>query len=92
MKRWEKAASFLTIAAVVWFACLFGVIPLSPYSKDVAKAAPLWAIIAFASYSCFVIGFNMFTFRDSPPSALAEVEKDVAEARAQLKKKGFTFD
>jgi len=92
MKRWIKLAVLLLVFGAVWTASLLGFVPLSPYAKDVVAASPLWTIIAFASYSVFVIGFNLFTFSDSPVSALKEVEAGVTLARAELAKRGFKFD
>jgi dolichyl-phosphate mannosyltransferase polypeptide 3 len=50
---------------------------------------PIYALIAFACYSLAVIGYRVATFNDCTDAA-EELRKQINEARADLKSKGFT--
>lgn len=50
--------------------------------------APLWAILALGVYAAGSVIIGVATF-ESHPEAAAELEKEVAEAKAALKKRGI---
>jgi dolichyl-phosphate mannosyltransferase polypeptide 3 len=60
-----------------------------PTATDLAiRWAPLWGIVALGLYALIVVGQGMLTFQDFP-EAVAELERQVKEARAEMKKRGI---
>ena len=51
-------------------------------------SAPLWGIVALGLYALIVIGHGMVTFQDFPEAA-EELERQVVEARAEMKRRGI---
>ena len=52
---------------------------------------PYTALIWFGCYSLGTISYNMLTFRECPEAA-AELQVQIKEARADLRKKGMKID
>lgn len=60
-----------------------------PDATDIAvRWAPLWGIVGLGLYALITIGFGMLTFEDFPEAA-AELERQVEEARAEMKRRGI---
>jgi len=60
-----------------------------PIATDLAvRWAPLWGIAGLGLYALIIIGYGMFTFGDFPEAA-AELERQVEEARAEMKRRGI---
>jgi dolichyl-phosphate mannosyltransferase polypeptide 3 len=60
-----------------------------PNATELAiRWAPLWGIVALGLYAVIVVGHGMLTFQDFP-EAVAELELQVKEARAEMKKRGI---
>jgi hypothetical protein len=49
--------------------------------------APVWAIVFLGSYAVATIAIGLTNFRDCP-EASAEIEEQVKEAKAEMKKRG----
>lgn len=92
-----RAAYVLGVAgtlAAVWASLLVGVgghswIPAPAFA--VLQTLPLWALVSFGAYSLASIGIALCTFRDCP-QAFVELEKDIADARVRLQRRGFKAD
>lgn len=52
---------------------------------------PLWAIVSLGAYLLFKLGWGVFTFNDVP-EAYKELQDEIEQAKADLKKKGVTVD
>jgi hypothetical protein len=50
--------------------------------------APLWLVVGVGSYALTLLILGVVTFRDRPDAA-AELDRDVAEARKELAKRGI---
>ena len=78
----------------LWYAALQNeesVIQVSsfPTATELAiRWAPLWGIVALGLYALIVIGHGMLAFKDFP-EAVAELERQVVEARAEMKRRGI---
>mmetsp|Transcript_122772 Transcript_122772/g.354897 ORF Transcript_122772/g.354897 Transcript_122772/m.354897 type:complete len:86 (-) Transcript_122772:224-481(-) len=79
---------FLSIAAVflsVWYSAL-------QVSKDpLVVYAPIWAILLLGIYAVASIAIGLANFKDFPEAA-AEIERQVEEAKAEMKKRGVIKD
>ena len=51
---------------------------------------PLALVILFGLYSLFVIIYRVYTFNDCPEAA-EELQREIAEAKEDLKSKGMNF-
>jgi dolichol-phosphate mannosyltransferase subunit 3 len=78
----------------LWYAALQhedAIIQVSsfPAAAELAiRWAPLWGIAALGLYALIVIAHGMLTFQDFP-EAIAELEHQVLEARAEMKRRGI---
>ena len=76
----------LLVATAVWLA-LWLYAPLQPGAKLAVALLPLAALVAFALYSALAILWSVVTF-PSCPEAAVELQREVEEARADLRKRG----
>ncbi|XP_048257707.1 dolichol-phosphate mannosyltransferase subunit 3-like [Haliotis rufescens] len=76
----------------VWFSLVFGYVKLDMPGNclDVVQVMPLYLLMCFACYSLAVVGYRVATFNDCV-DASEELKRQVKEARADLKKKGFKY-
>ena len=51
---------------------------------------PVYLVILFGLYSIAVIGYRVYTFNNCPEAA-EELQREIEEAKEDLKKKGMTF-
>jgi len=92
MKRAASLGLKLLVAAVVWLLLLFKIVPL-PYSHildQIIPVIPLYALVVFGSYSLASIGVGVMTFRNCPEDHQS-LQKEIAEAKKELKEKGLSF-
>ena len=60
-----------------------------PSVTDLAvRCAPLWGIFCLGLYALISIGYGLMTFEDCPEAA-AELERQIEEARAEMKRRGI---
>jgi hypothetical protein len=60
-----------------------------PVATDLAvQWAPLWGILGLGLYAAISIIYGLLTFEDYPEAA-AELERQVEEARAEMKRRGI---
>ena len=60
-----------------------------PVETDIAlQWAPLWGILGLGLYAAIKIIYGLITFQDFPEAA-AELERQVEEARAEMKRRGI---
>jgi len=89
-----KLAEWLTGLAVVlaiWFSVLTqNLWNLSIDYPNLTFLWPLLLLVLFGIYSVFVICYRVATFNDCPEAA-DELQKQIIEAKEDLKKKGLKF-
>ena len=62
---------------------------ISPYwVKPLIDYAPIWVLFVLAIYGVMSVVIGVLNFADCPEAA-SEVEKNVIEAKAKLKKRGI---
>jgi len=54
------------------------------------RLLPLWLIVCLAFYAIASIGYGMMNFVDCPEAA-SEIERNVREAKIELRKKGVAL-
>lgn len=59
----------------------------SPTVKVLIDFAPIWGIGLLGIYALSTIAYNVMTFNDCPEAA-EELEKQIKEAKAEMKKRG----
>lgn len=57
---------------------------------QIVNVLPMYALVSFGAYSLSVIALSVMSVEDCPAAA-KELDAQVIEAKADLKKKGFTF-
>jgi dolichyl-phosphate mannosyltransferase polypeptide 3 len=76
----------------IWYALLKSSEATSEASANVLiPYAPLWAILLLGVYAIGSIAYGLIKFKDSPEAA-AEIEEQVLEAKAAMKKRGIIKD
>jgi dolichyl-phosphate mannosyltransferase polypeptide 3 len=76
----------LLSATAVWLA-LWRSVPLPPLAEQAVALLPLWLLLGFALYSAVTVIWSVATFPACPAAAL-ELQREVEEARADLRKRG----
>ncbi|XP_021357750.1 dolichol-phosphate mannosyltransferase subunit 3-like isoform X2 [Mizuhopecten yessoensis] len=76
----------------VWLSLVLNYVEtdFSTSHKGVVLFLPLYLLITFACVSLAIIGYRVATFNDSV-QASEELQQQIEEAKADLKKKGFKF-
>jgi len=82
MLRYQVFLSIGVLFLSIWYA----VLKIS--SSPLVLYAPLWAIVLLGVYAVVSIGIGLANFKDSPEAA-AEIERQVQEAKAAMKKRGI---
>ncbi|XP_025108058.1 dolichol-phosphate mannosyltransferase subunit 3-like [Pomacea canaliculata] len=82
----------ITLFLSVWLSYMTGIIPirLSQSFSEVVTILPLYLLISFACFSLAVVGYRVATFNDCV-EASAELRRQMEEAKADLRKKGFKY-
>jgi len=75
--------SFLSI----WFALING----DSTSNPLVLYAPVWLIVLLGLYAIGSIVSGLMSFKDTPEAA-AEIERQILEAKAEMKKRGVLKD
>lgn len=78
------AVAFLSI----WVALIQGA---DTNSNPLIVYAPVWAIISLGIYAVGSIIVGLVSFKDTPEAA-AEIDRQVLEAKAEMKKRGIIKD
>jgi len=64
---------------------------LTTAALHVFRFLPIYTLILFGVYSVVSVMIKVSNFKDCPEAA-KELDADIAEARTELKSKGFKFD
>jgi hypothetical protein len=86
MKRVTYYFSIFTAVALAWVA-LYWCIEDGKH-KEIVSLLPWYALILLGSYCLCKLGLDLVSFNDYPLE-IQKLEKDVNEAKADLKKRGF---
>eukprot|EP01126_Amoeba_proteus_P011029 TRINITY_DN1438_c0_g2_i10.p1 TRINITY_DN1438_c0_g2~~TRINITY_DN1438_c0_g2_i10.p1 ORF type:complete len:116 (-),score=33.23 TRINITY_DN1438_c0_g2_i10:185-532(-) len=89
MRRWQRFTVAFALFFFSWFLILqetFFVLPKNVL--DIVELLPLWILVTFGSYSLFVISWRLIFFPECPEAA-KKLQQEMAQAREDLKKKGY---
>lgn len=92
--RYQVFLSYGVAFLALWYAALQNkeaILEASghPEATDLAvQWAPLWGILCLAVYAFVSIAYGVLTFEDFPEAA-TELELQVKEARAEMKRRGI---
>jgi len=82
--RYQVFLSYGILFFSVWYYCLqvddFGLPPL------LVKFAPIWALLALGLSLLFRLFLGVVTYQDCPEAAV-EIERQILEAKAEMKKR-----
>ena len=83
----------LTLLAGVWTAIITRTVTSDALenNRTVIFFSPIIAVAMFGIYSVIVIIYRVATFNDCEEAA-EELQKQIVEARKDLREKGFNFD
>mmetsp|Transcript_16690 Transcript_16690/g.33221 ORF Transcript_16690/g.33221 Transcript_16690/m.33221 type:complete len:95 (-) Transcript_16690:444-728(-) len=86
--RYQKAISLVAVFIAVWYyAAADAVYPPTTAAGAAVAYAPVWAVLALGVYAAGAVAVGVATFADCPEAA-AELEGQIAEARAELTRRG----
>lgn len=80
--QYQVFALYITLMVALW------VVLKEETESTVVHYAPFWLVIAMTMWAIFSILRGVANLEDSP-NAAAEIEKDVREARAAMRKRGI---
>lgn len=73
MRRLTRVVLALIVYALLWAACMAGLVTLPRSLATVVAFSPMWLLMSFACYSLAVVSWEMLHFRDCPEKVLAGV-------------------
>jgi amino acid transporter len=95
MLRYQVFLSYAFLWAAIWYQALQSedtIVDKSPLSPEATKLLiqllPLWILVALAIYALTSILYGLATLGDFPEAAV-ELEKEIREAKAAMKKRGI---
>jgi len=80
--RYQLFGMYIALVLGLWIAIR------SEDSNAIVNYAPLWIVAAIGVFAAFSVMYGVANLPDCPEAA-AEVDKDVKEARAAMKKNGI---
>ncbi|CAK3818821.1 dolichyl-phosphate mannosyltransferase polypeptide 3 [Lecanosticta acicola] len=92
MTRAQQTLSIGLLVASLYTILLLGLVPFpAKIQQEVIPVLPLWALVSFGSFLLFKLGYGVLTFNDVP-EAHEELQAQIQQARADLKKRGVEVD
>ena len=90
MLRYQLFLSYIATLVAIWFGLLSAKSSwnLSSLQDALIRFAPLVALLLFGLYMLVRLVYGVLTFEDHPHAASA-LEKEVFEARAEMKERGI---
>lgn len=92
MTKATETGVLLFFVSAIYFALISKVIP-SPaiFHDEVLPYLPLWSVVSLGSYSLWVLGYRVLTFKDKPEK-YQELLTQIDEAKAFYKSKGIDLN
>jgi hypothetical protein len=85
--RYQLFLAYAGVFLASWFYALRNEFDLSG-REFLIDFAPLWAVLCLGAYAALRLAIGLVQFK-SYPNAAMELELEVAEAKAELKKRGI---
>lgn len=92
MLKYQKWLAALTVFFALWWLLRAFVIDSVDDARvlQVVNVVPLYALVCFGAYSLAVIALSVMAVQDFP-EASKELDQQVIEAKADLKRRGFNL-
>ncbi|KAJ5090442.1 hypothetical protein N7532_009126 [Penicillium argentinense] len=85
MTRAQQTVSVLLLVSSLYLVLYLGLVPLNEtVQTEIIPVLPFWALIVFGCYLLARLGVAIFTFNDVP-EAHAELQKEIAQAKIELR-------
>ncbi|KAJ5632251.1 hypothetical protein N7490_008590 [Penicillium lividum] len=92
MTRAQQTISVLLLVSSLYLSLYLGLVPLNEtLQNEVIPVLPFWAVIVFGTYLLARLGLAIFTFNDVP-EAHAELQKEIEQAKIELRKGNIDVD
>lgn len=90
MSKLQQWIGVLLVFLATWLALLFDKFPfkISPGTREVVWAFPIYLLMTFACYSVAVIGYGVAMFNDCKKAA-DELKVEIEDAKEDLLRKGL---
>ncbi|PLN81199.1 dolichol-phosphate mannosyltransferase subunit 3 [Aspergillus taichungensis] len=92
MTRAQQTISVLLLVSSLYLVLYLGLVPLNTtIQKEVIPVLPFYALISFGCYLLGRLGLAILTFNDVP-EAHQELQKEIEQARTELRKANVDVD
>ncbi|PLB36984.1 dolichol-phosphate mannosyltransferase subunit 3 [Aspergillus candidus] len=92
MTRAQQTISVLLLVSSLYLVLYLGLVPLNTtVQKEVIPVLPFYALICFGCYLLGRLGLAILTFNDVP-EAHRELQKEIEQARTELRKVNVDVD
>ncbi|KAK8795436.1 hypothetical protein WA538_004620 [Blastocystis sp. DL] len=91
--RYKILLAMIQFYVITYIVCLFGPVQyyLDPFVLKLIAWSPLVSLVLFGAFAAFTILRNVIRLKNYPEEA-ESLLKDVAEAKAGLKKMGYKYE
>ncbi|PTU20210.1 hypothetical protein P175DRAFT_0517195 [Aspergillus ochraceoroseus IBT 24754] len=92
MTRAQQTLSVLLLVSSLYLSLYLGLVPLNEtFQQEVIPVLPFYALICFGCYLLGRLGVAILTFNDVP-EAHKELQREIEQAKAELRKKNVDVD
>ncbi|KAL3460555.1 dolichol-phosphate mannosyltransferase subunit 3 [Aspergillus heterothallicus] len=92
MTRAQQTLSVLLLVSSLYLSLYLGLVPINEtVQREVIPVLPFYALISFGCYLLGRLGVAILTFNDVP-EAHKELQGEIAQAKAELRKKHVDVD
>ncbi|CEL02423.1 dolichol-phosphate mannosyltransferase subunit 3 [Aspergillus insuetus] len=92
MTRAQQTLSVLLLVSSLYLSLYLGLVPINEtFQREVIPVLPFYALISFGCYLLGRLGVAILTFNDVP-EAHKELQGEIEQARAELRKKNVDVD
>ncbi|KAL2807630.1 dolichol-phosphate mannosyltransferase subunit 3 [Aspergillus granulosus] len=92
MTRAQQTLSVLLLVSSLYLSLYLGLVPINEtVQRDIIPVLPFYALISFGCYLLGRLGVAILTFNDVP-EAHKELQGEIEQAKAELRKKNVDVD
>ncbi|KAJ0422548.1 dolichol-phosphate mannosyltransferase subunit 3 [Aspergillus carlsbadensis] len=92
MTRAQQTLSVVLLVSSLYLSLYLGLVPINEtFQREVIPVLPFYALISFGCYLLGRLGVAILTFNDVP-EAHKELQGEIEQAKAELRKKNVDVD
>ncbi|KAL2836055.1 dolichol-phosphate mannosyltransferase subunit 3 [Aspergillus pseudoustus] len=92
MTRAQQTLSVLLLVSSLYLSLYLGLVPINEtFQREIIPVLPFYALISFGCYLLGRLGVAILTFNDVP-EAHKELQGEIEQAKAELRKKNVDVD